>query len=637
MNAFATLLKQGVDHHQAGNFEEAEACYRKVLENLPENADALNLLGLIFLQKKNHAKSIELVQKAISINPSRADYFYNLGIALSEIGEWKQALRAYTIAADLDHSYAEPYVNMGVIFQKHKIYDSAKQMFEKAIERKVDFFDAFYNLGNLCYEMGDENGAIENLRKAIRLKPAHKDALFNLAVILRKAEILDESEMYLATIIAHYPAHVEAHFQMGLIKYNQGNKEGAFLYFKKTVDLNSDHLQALNNIGNLLQEKGDYDGAIFIYKKALALSPTDPLTLFNLGTACQFRGYIQEAFDWFERSLVFSPENPSAIFARGETRLMMGDFKEGFKDYEARFQVEKWKHKYPTLQGAVRWNGRMDELLGKTILVKGEQGYGDTIQFARYLPMIKALGSSVIFEVKKEVIGLFENFPGVDKLVLKSSSTMDLVENDCYTYLLSLPHYFKTSPASIPPVVPFRFDRSKRKNILPKADKKDKIGVGIVWSGNPSHLNDLNRSCPFSYFSSIFDMGGIIFYSLQKGESAQSLYSLKNMGHVKDLSNQLTDFVDTAMVIESLDLLITVDTSVAHLSGNMGIETWLLLPYSADFRWLLGRETSPWYPSLRLFRQYSQGDWSELFSRLRSALTVFVEERRAGGEISARE
>jgi tetratricopeptide (TPR) repeat protein len=624
LNTLLSILKEGVGHHQAGRYKEAEVCYQRVLEIHPDYPDALNLLGLIAMVNSDHSLSEQLIRRAIALSSSRSDYHYNLGVALSAMGKWDQAIEAYQRASHLDPKYAEPYVNMGVIFQKQGKRAVALEMFEKAISIRSDLGEAFYNLGNLCYESGDIPRALEMMRQAIRLKPDYKEALFNLAVMLRKSGAFQESDAYFMKLLSFYPAYAEAHFQRGLLRYGEGKKEEALDLFMKTVGLNPRHVQALNNVGHLLQEKGAYEEAIAIYKRALAEKATDPEILFNIGTAYQFRGYIQEALDWFNRSLFVSPDNPSAIFARGETLLAMGDLKEGFKDYQARLRVDKWKNKYSTLPGTPLWDGA--SLKGKTILVRGEQGFGDTIQFARYLPMVEEMGGRVLFEVKKEVLPLFENYPGVDHLLLHTSS-QEFEKVDCYVHLLSLPHLFHTTLSSIPPVVPFRYDRSRRKNPLADAGEMDKKRVGIVWSGSPIHLNDLNRSCPSHHFSALFDIKGISFVSLQKGEGAKEIGSFGGLKKVVDLSPCLSDFFDTALAIESLDLVISVDTSVAHLSGTLGKSTWVLLPFSADFRWLMDRETSPWYPSMRLFRQRAPGCWNELFIRVRKALVTFFEEQ----------
>ena len=617
MDDVRTRLKEAVQYHVSGRLNEAAEIYRSVLDSHPEQPDALNLLGLVANATGKHALAETLIKKAVTLAPARADYAYNLGLVMSTLGKIDEAISAYGKAIQIDPDYPDPLVNLSVIFQRRGRLDEAIGLLEKAASLKPGFGEALYNLGNAYYARGDREKAVATLRQAVQSKPDYVDALFNLGVILRGMAHYGESETCMEKVLHLCPDHVEAWFHLGLICYANGRMTEAFHAFKEAVRLKPDHLSALNNVGHICQERGEYDEAIHHYRTAINLHPRDAHAHFNLGTALQFRGYVAAAFEAFSTSLSLMPDNPSALFARGETRLAMGQLKEGFGEYQARLAIPKWGDRYPPLPGIPLWDGT--SLAGRTILVRGEQGFGDTFQFARYLTLVKQKGGRVFFEVKAQAAPLFEGFAGVDRLMLKSP-VPDLSGVDCYIHLLSLPHIFQTTMASIPPVVPFGFDRSKR--LLPLALLSERPGpkVGLVWAGAPVHLNDRNRSLRLDQFGPLFDGEEVTFFSLQKGEAVKQLVDLPSRKNIIDLSSQLHDFLDTALAIESLDLVITVDTSVAHLAGTLGIPTWVVLPFAPDFRWLLDREDSPWYPSVRLFRQETFGQWEEVVDRLKQNL-----------------
>lgn len=350
------------------------------------------------------------------------------------------------------------------------------------------------------------------------------------------------------------------------------------------------------------------------YRRALALQPQHVGALTNLGRAFQKQAQPQEAIVCFERALALKPDLPEAHWGLATQRLLLGDFARGWEEYEHRWAL-------PENQGlrrefaAPRWDG--DDIAGRTILLHVEQGIGDTLQFVRYAPLLARRGARVIVLCQ----------PPLKRLLMEMDDISVVADGeplpgfDLHLPLMSLPRLFGTTLATIPADVPYlRTDPVDVRAWNGRLGGKDQFKIGLVWAGNRRHLNDRNRSCTLEALAPLAAVPGIRLYNLQKGEAATEIRNAPTNMDFVDLNGELVDFADTAAVITCLDLVITVDTAVAHLAGALARPAWLLLPFAPDWRWMLAREDSPWYPSLRLFRQNQAGDWGGVLTAVINAL-----------------
>jgi tetratricopeptide (TPR) repeat protein len=409
------------------------------------------------------------------------------------------------------------------------------------------------------------------------------------------------------------PAYVEAHHNLGLAYHKQRSFSKAAASYRKTLDLKPDHVAAHYNMGNIFLDQGDIDGMIPWYQKALSLKPNDAETLNTLGKILQDHGKIKDAQSYFQQALELKPDFAEARFNRSIALLLQGNFLEGFKEYEWRFKIRNSYNVYPYRFEKPCWDGA--SFVGQRLFVHCEQGLGDTLQFARYLPMVKARGGTVIFETTKPLVDIIENFPGVDKLVEISPHAKTDADFDFYVPLLSLPRIFETTLATA-----YIFaDPGKTgawQNRLGKHDYK----VGIVWAGGAMHIKNKRRSCSLQQFLPLIRIPGVRLCGLQKGTAAAQLKDLSEQIPITNYGEEFETFGDTAAMIANLDLIVTVDTAVAHLAGAMGKPVWVLLPFRPDWRWMLDRQDTPWYPTMRLFRQAKNEDWDGVLQRVADEL-----------------
>jgi hypothetical protein len=424
----------------------------------------------------------------------------------------------------------------------------------------------------------------------------------------------------------------------------------------KALASDRDHVVALNNRGNALARLKRYNEALENYDRALALCPHYADALSNRGLALAALGRFDEALAQYAHALrvapdfvdahlnrantlvkltrmdealrgysdaiALSPQHPEVNFNEALTRLCVGDFRAGWRKYEYRWQRKKYAKQRPNFSRPL-WQGEK-ELSGKTIFLPAEQGMGDAIQFARYAPLIAALGATVLLGVHRPLTALMASVPGISQVIADGDTVPDF---DLYCPLLSLPLAFKTELTTIPSSVPYIWPPEGRiakwRDRLPASGR---LRVGICWAGSPEHVNDGNRSIPLDRFAAILSVPGVDFVSVQKEVSAAQAAILRERGVIQ-LGHELADFADTAAVVAMLDLVITVDTSVAHLAGAMGKAVAVLVPFSPDFRWMLNRTDSLWYPTMRLFRQASPGDWNGPLDRVREELAAVARRR----------
>ncbi|MBD2096647.1 tetratricopeptide repeat protein [Trichocoleus sp. FACHB-591] len=414
---------------------------------------------------------------------------------------------------------------------------------------------------------------------------------------------------YYQKALALKPNFPEAHSNLGVALSQTGQIEAAIFHYRQAIALNPGAAELHHNLGAALKEQGQVDAAIAHYQQAIALNPNYAMTYNNLGTIWEAQGRYVEAMACYKQALAVNPENVDARFSRAIALLRLGDLRQGFEEYEWRWRRLDMKPQ-PFKQPI--WDG--SDLSGKTLLIHTEQGFGDTIQFIRYVGLVAQKGGRILVACQQALSTLIQPLPQIQQFIVEGQA---IPKFDVHAPLLSLPRILDTSLENIPAQVPYLQPPTSSLTLV--APPATQLKVGLVWSGNPSHPHNQQRSCPLQQFLPLLELPGVAFYSLQKGPQIADLAQLPSTA-IQDLSPQLQDFGDTAAAIAQLDLVIAIDTSVAHLAGALGKPVWLLLDTSPDWRWLTDREDSPWYPTMRLFRQTTAGNWPEVIERVSQAL-----------------
>ncbi len=446
-------------------------------------------------------------------------------------------------------------------------------------------------------------------------EPVHDvQRLFGLAAEFHRQGRLAEAIKGYGRVLAYDPRHGDAHNNLGVALRAQGKARAALACYRRALALGVSNSGIYSNMGNALRELGRMKEAVAAHEKAVGMAPGEAEPIYNLGLALKDLGMIPTALACFDKTLELKPEHVDCHWDRSLTNLVAGDLEEGFEEYEWRWRrpdTPLRKFKQPM------WDG--SELEGRTILIHHEQGFGDMIQFARYVPMVKARGGVVVVEVQPELARLFSSLKGVDKVLPRGGVAPHF---DVHVPMMSLPRVFGTTMDDIPFSFPY-LSAPDQPDVVPPRRPGEGLRVGISWAGKPNHRNDRNRSCGLEDFLPLMDSPETSFYSLQKGPRAREIALLACDGLVTDLGGGLQDFGDTAAALEGVDLVITVDTALAHLAGAMMKPVWVVIPHVPDWRWLLDREDTIWYPTMRLFRQESHGDWDGVFERVRETLAAF--------------
>ncbi len=485
----------------------------------------------------------------------------------------------------------------------------------RAVELAPRSIGALLNLGNALMAQGKHKNAERCYRDILKIRPEDAQSHNNLGNLLKTQNKAAEAEASYRAALRYAPNYPDAHANLGMTLQDQGRLEEAMACYRRAIQLKPDHVEAVYNLGSVWITQENPAQAVACYEHLLRLDSVNAKCcgLCGLGIAHQTQGHVDDALACYTRAIELNPNYADAHWNRALAWLLTGNFAQGWPEYEWRWQ----RRQNPARVFAQPlWDG--SPISGKTILLHAEQGFGDMIQFIRYAPLVKRLGATVIVECPPELVRLLQACEGVDRVIAHGEVPPEF---DTHAPLLSLPARHKTTIETIPAVVPYlHAPDGVRPAALPDDDPTVTRRIGIVWAGRPGYTAELrNRSCPLSPFLRVAELPNIALYSLQKGPRTDDLKS-QEARMIRHFGDQLGDFADTATVIEQLDLVITIDTAVAHLAGALGKPVWVLLPFIPDWRWLLEREDSPWYPTMRLFRQRRHGDWAEVFDRVITAL-----------------
>lgn len=467
-------------------------------------------------------------------------------------------------------------INLGNIYFLEKNYLEAREYYEKSLSYNSQNEKIFFNTAMTFFQNEELEKAKEYFQKAIDINPEYLNAYVNLGVLNKKLELLDES----------------------------------IVCFEKALDIDPSQADIYYNYANIFLKKEQYNAALVFFKNALELKSNDIYKIYySIGLTFQFQNKYDEALNYFNKTLQLKKDYADAHFAKATILLINGDFENGWKEYEYRWDASN-ELKRP--QYDVKWLKNLDNIKNKRILVQQEQGYGDNIQFVRYVTKLVELGVDVYLAVREPLYRLFSTIQNIK--LLKDN---EVVENvDYFTSLMDLPRIFYHIQNEFLYKENY-FSFFVEDIFVPK--NKDKLNIGFVWRGNPIHKGDKKRSINLSNFELLFENNNIDFYSLQYENSDELEEYKKSYNNIYDCKSLINDFNDTANVVSKLDLVITIDSSMVHLCGALGIKTYLILGKNSEWRWLLNTEESIWYKSLKIFRQDNK-DWNKVFKNINSSL-----------------
>jgi tetratricopeptide (TPR) repeat protein len=513
-----------------------------------------------------------------------------------------------------DPKYFDALHMLGLIALQNGDFRGAADILASALKINADVAAAHNNRGIALNRLGQSDAALQHFDKAVALKPAFADAHGNRAAVLRDLRRDEAALQSYDNLIALKPDSAEAYNDRGIVLCHLGRFEAALQSFDTSIRLNPEYAVAHNNRGNVLERLGRYPDALAAYDRTIALDPNSADAYTNRGTAFASLGRYDEALESYEKAIALNPDCIDAHWNLSLVCLQRGEFARGWKEHEWRWQNEKLAILRRTFAQPL-WHGAED-LHDKTILLHADQGLGDTVQFSRYIPRVAALGARVVLEVQQPLHTCFEGFAGVTQVIARGD---DLPDFDVHCPLSGLPVAFQTTGDSIPAPVPLTVDSSRAAKWREILGAKAARRVGVAWHGNVTHQNDHNRSVALKDFITALPPG-FEYVSLQHALREYDDATLKSRPDVRHVGTAIADCADVTALISEMDLVVSVDTSIAHLAGTLGKATWILLPYNPDWRWLLKRNDSPWYPSARLFRQLAPGDWQGIFQNLRAAL-----------------
>ncbi|MFA6599169.1 MAG: tetratricopeptide repeat protein [Ignavibacteriaceae bacterium] len=501
-------------------------------------------------------------------------------------------------------------------------FTHVEECLKEALTLNPDNFLTLFQLSKLYYTKKEYELAEFYLLKTVRVKPNIAGIFSVLGIVQKELGKFDEAEQSYLKAIQLNPGFDEAYYNLGILLYNKKQLTRSIHYFNKAIDLNSNLYLAYYNMGNIYRELEKYDEAIQSYTSAIQIKNNFSDAYYNLGVVTEQLFDHQKALQFYDLALIHDKNHVTSHWNRAIILLLLQNYEEGFKEYEWR----KKKNDYPKrMFSKPELSG--ENIKGKTVFVYDDQGLGDTIQFARYLLKLKELGANVFLECDKNLITLFNGFFAVDRLIEKSNKHEPEIDYDYHISLLSLPYYFKTSYQTVPVEAPYLYsDKMLTERWNRIIGKTNKVKVGLVWAGNPHHTRDKHRSINFSAFEKLLSREEVQFYSLQKYLDDNANLVLKNSNGIAKL--EIESFADTAAIIENLDLVISVDTSVAHLAGAMGKPVWNLIYYYPDWRWGLESSTTLWYPSMKLFRQPNPFNWQSVLEDVEKELKIFVRQKK---------
>lgn len=612
---------------QAGRLEEALAGHERAVALRPGFVEALANMAGVLHRLGRSAEAVEKLKRALVERPREGGLHADLGRMLLAAGRPAEADCAVAQALRLAPDSVPALVAAADVVRMRGRFEEALEHADRAAELAPNNPPAVLVLARLLRAVGRQERAVETYLRLAVIEGCGVAQLFEAANAMNELRRLPEAVALYQAILAREPDHAEVWNNLGNALREQGEVERAAECYETAQRLNPEDTVVMSNQAALLGALGRFAEAEALCRKVVDLAP-GAVPLSNLGQALYSLGRLEEAKAAFDAAGEADSTNDDIVFHRGVVRLKLGELEEGWRLYEARWGERRRRGEAARHGEIPRWNG--EELTGRTLLLWSEQGFGDTLQFVRYAPLAAARGARVVLEVQPALVSLLAGLPGVDTVVAVGDETGPV---DLQCPLMSLPLAFATTLATIPAAVPYLAPPAER--ITPWLERlktlvPDRPRIGLVWAGDSREhdveclLIDRRRSLALAQLNPVLAVEGASFVSLQLGSPAQQA---AGEARLVDVTAGITDFADTAALIAGLDLVISVDTSTAHLAAGMGKPVWLLSRFDGCWRWLTGRDDSPWYPTLRLYRQPQSGDWDTPIARLAADLREWIKAR----------
>ena len=649
----------------SGRFPDAEKLALKLLEANPSDEYARYALAQSVSRQGRTMEAIGFMESLLELNPMQAAFHHDYGAMLASIGRLPEAEAAYRMATVLDPKmkdarfnladmlfrqarleealritdallsdfpdFPEAYVLKGELLRHLERPEEAVSAFNAALTHGLEDPTALTNVGIALNEMGKRNEAFLAMVKAGKANFDDAASCFLFADLMKAQNKRDVAYEYYRRAIGLNPDFTDAYNNLGLMLLEDDAPDEAGQMFSHAIKIDPAFFPALNNLGNCFLKNNNLEAARHYYQKALihAQNPNDVLSI--LADVCHRLHDLEEAKTYYQQMLSLSPGSPEALFKLGTLQLLRGHFEEGWPLYEARWQVPGIKEKRRQFVQPA-WQG--ESLAGKSLLVYTEQGFGDNIQFVRYFALLREHypSATLYFWCRNALIRLFAPYASNYGITLLPEFIPEgLPVFDFQVALMTLPTVFGTTvstiPAQKPPLsVPQALRDHWGEKINRLTDNVDYKKIGIVWAGSKELLYDKLRSVPSEKLAPLFAIDGITWISLQKDHGANEIGQMAPGRRMIDVVNAAEDFADTAAIIDHLDLVISVDTAVAHLAGAMNKPVWLLNRFDTDWRWQLNRSDSPWYPSMTIFRQQALGNWDDVIIQITSSLRHFLND-----------
>jgi tetratricopeptide (TPR) repeat protein len=608
---------------------QAEADCRRLIQGNATRFEPWLLLGQALQQQGKQPEAIDVLTQALKLAPSSAEAHLAVSRSLISLGQRIEAIDHLRRALALRPSDAEAEGALGVTLAETDQMEEAVAHLRQAVALRPDFAPAWQNLGVTLGRMGRHEEGLQALEEAVRVDPHYGEAWYNLGIVHKDLRHYERAETCYRNALEHRPGHAGALNNLGQLLTEVGRPEEGVVLLREAAWLDPALKEAPGNLALALAELGRFQEAEEAYHQALKLDPWDAKTHGNYGCMLKEQGRFAEALAAFQVALWLDPHSASLHYNRGLTLLQMGDWARGWQGYERRFETTSGPRPRPFKEP--RWDG--SDLGGKTILLWCEQGVGDIVQFVRYAALVKARGGRVVLECRPELKALLSGVEGVDEFVTEGEA---LPAFDVQASLLSLPGILGTTVETVPWSGPYlRAEPARVGRWRERLAGLAGLKVGMVWQGNPKHKWDRHRSFPLTCLAPLAAVDGVRLISLQKGPGAEQVRGVKRRFEVVELGEALDAeggaFVDTAAVMQGLDLVVTADTAAGHLAGALGRPVWLALSAISDWRWLREREDTPWYPTMRLFRQRTLGEWDGVFAPMAEELRRLVEEKERKG------
>ena len=606
---------------------EAECAYQQAIRMDGMNALARMGLGELKLSIDQPEEAIWEFGLALRSQPTLVPAHLGLGNALAVLGRNQEALERYRQAIAFRPCLPEAEFAAGFVLARMGKLEEAEFRYRRALVERPDFAAAWMNLGSLLREQGREFQAHAALQRAVELRPDLIAGWVNLAILERERRRPEKAEAHLRKAFALNPDQVETHIAWCQFRAAEKDQAGAWAWLQWALARSPENAEAVNMQGILLHNEGRFPEAVRVFQRAEVLGSHAAAS--NRGNSLLDIGRMPEALHAHQQAVERDPSHPGALYNLALTQLRLGDWEHGWTNYEPRWRFRE-VHRSPRAFRKPRWRGEL--LRGERVLLHAEQGLGDTIQFCRYVAMVVARGGRPILQVQPAVERLTRSLSAMragaaETAVLGSSQP----EFDLECPLMSLPAVFETTPDTVPWQGAYLgadpdLVRARHKQF---PDAGMPLRVGVAWAGNPRYKADSQRSMHLETLLPLLRTPGITWVSLQKGPGAAQVADLPTDVFVWDGSSEDSDLGETAALVATLDLVITTDTCIAHLAGAMAKPVWIILPHLSDWRWMQDRETTPWYPTARLFRQSAPGDWTGVMNRVASQLSGLCNRVRA--------